>query len=125
VKQAADGCRKILNHVNQAVKESEDKQVGWFFFLFLLFSLIPFFAPQASFLFSFIFYFLKSAYSSSFPLCLHVFSLEVGGLPEETGPLFSEADGQPHDPGAQGEFSKFPPFEFLLNAPVVRPPHAG
>uniref|UniRef100_A0A8C3A1I0 Rho guanine nucleotide exchange factor 12 n=1 Tax=Cyclopterus lumpus TaxID=8103 RepID=A0A8C3A1I0_CYCLU len=26
VKQAADGCRKILNHVNQAVKESEDKQ---------------------------------------------------------------------------------------------------
>uniref|UniRef100_A0AAQ4R329 Rho guanine nucleotide exchange factor 12 n=2 Tax=Gasterosteus aculeatus aculeatus TaxID=481459 RepID=A0AAQ4R329_GASAC len=28
VKQAADCCRKILNHVNQAVKESEDKQVG-------------------------------------------------------------------------------------------------
>lgn len=27
VKQAADCCRKILNHVNQAVKESEDKQV--------------------------------------------------------------------------------------------------
>ncbi|XP_034025190.1 rho guanine nucleotide exchange factor 12 isoform X2 [Thalassophryne amazonica] len=26
VKQAADCCRKILNHVNQAVKESEDKQ---------------------------------------------------------------------------------------------------
>lgn len=26
-KQAADCCRKILNHVNQAVKESEDKQV--------------------------------------------------------------------------------------------------
>lgn len=27
VKQAADCCRKILNHVNQAVKGSEDKQV--------------------------------------------------------------------------------------------------
>uniref|UniRef100_A0A3B4A3W3 DH domain-containing protein n=1 Tax=Periophthalmus magnuspinnatus TaxID=409849 RepID=A0A3B4A3W3_9GOBI len=27
VKQAADCCRKILNHVNQAVKESEDKQL--------------------------------------------------------------------------------------------------
>lgn len=27
VKQAADCCRKILNHVNQAVKESENKQV--------------------------------------------------------------------------------------------------
>lgn len=27
VKQAAECCRKILNHVNQAVKESEDKQV--------------------------------------------------------------------------------------------------
>ncbi|XP_053177254.1 rho guanine nucleotide exchange factor 12 isoform X2 [Scomber japonicus] len=26
VKQAADCCRKVLNHVNQAVKESEDKQ---------------------------------------------------------------------------------------------------
>ncbi|XP_053278638.1 rho guanine nucleotide exchange factor 12 isoform X4 [Pleuronectes platessa] len=26
VKQAADCCRRILNHVNQAVKESEDKQ---------------------------------------------------------------------------------------------------
>ncbi|XP_019943935.2 rho guanine nucleotide exchange factor 12 isoform X2 [Paralichthys olivaceus] len=26
IKQAADCCRKILNHVNQAVKESEDKQ---------------------------------------------------------------------------------------------------
>ncbi|XP_034460487.1 rho guanine nucleotide exchange factor 12 isoform X2 [Hippoglossus hippoglossus] len=26
VKQAADCCRKILNHVNQAVKQSEDKQ---------------------------------------------------------------------------------------------------
>ncbi|XP_061136953.1 rho guanine nucleotide exchange factor 12 isoform X4 [Syngnathus typhle] len=26
VKQAADCCRKILNHVNQAVKEAEDKQ---------------------------------------------------------------------------------------------------
>ncbi|KAK0152584.1 Rho guanine nucleotide exchange factor 12 [Merluccius polli] len=26
VKQASDCCRKILNHVNQAVKESEDKQ---------------------------------------------------------------------------------------------------
>lgn len=26
-KQAADCCRKILNHVNQAVKESENKQV--------------------------------------------------------------------------------------------------
>lgn len=27
VKQATECCRKILNHVNQAVKESEDKQV--------------------------------------------------------------------------------------------------
>ena len=27
VKQAGECCRKILNHVNQAVKESEDKQV--------------------------------------------------------------------------------------------------
>lgn len=40
VKQAADCCRKILNHVNQAVKESEDKQVWLFFFLisFLLYA---------------------------------------------------------------------------------------
>lgn len=28
VKKAADHCRQILNHVNQAVKESENKQVG-------------------------------------------------------------------------------------------------
>lgn len=28
VKKAGDCCRKILNHVNQAVKESENKQVG-------------------------------------------------------------------------------------------------
>lgn len=34
VKQAADCCRKILSHVNQALKESEDKQVEFF----LLFS---------------------------------------------------------------------------------------
>lgn len=27
VRKAADCCRKILNHVNQAVKESENKQV--------------------------------------------------------------------------------------------------
>lgn len=27
VKKAADHCRQILNHVNQAVKESENKQV--------------------------------------------------------------------------------------------------
>ena len=27
LKQASDCCRKILSHVNQAVKESEDKQV--------------------------------------------------------------------------------------------------
>lgn len=38
VKQAADCCRKILNHVNQAVKESEDKQVWYFFPLFNLLS---------------------------------------------------------------------------------------
>lgn len=28
VKKAADHCRQVLNHVNQAVKESENKQVG-------------------------------------------------------------------------------------------------
>lgn len=31
VKQAAECCRMILNHVNQALKESEDKQVRSFF----------------------------------------------------------------------------------------------
>lgn len=33
VKNAADCCRKILNHVNQAVKESENKQVITFTWL--------------------------------------------------------------------------------------------
>lgn len=107
-KQAADCCRKILNHVNQAVKESENKQVGYF-------SRHPLHShPKSSLLFSCSATEPRLPYEESvlitFPLSrlLSVLPLEVRGLPEKTGPLLLKADRQPNDPGVKGVLSTRP-----------------
>lgn len=113
VTQAANCCRKILNHVNQAVKESEYKQVCCFIkspFTLRGVSETFLFPPSPSsskvhpvpqlILFSGRGFLLKNACSSSF-LSLP----EVGGLSKEIGPFLTKADWQPNDPGAKGEWA--------------------
>lgn len=122
VKQAADCCRKILNHVNQAVKESEDKQVRRFWtspFCFIPshplsqshHQVLPLLSTTVSSLSSpplLLGQWIFSKSTNLHPLLSLLFSVlppEVGGLSEKTGPLVFEANRQPRDPGAEGEFS--------------------
>lgn len=80
MKRAEECCKKILNHVNQAVKEAEYKQVE--------------FAVVDSFHFSW------NEISTSL-----VFSApaETARVPETAGHLITEAGRPPHDPGAEGK----------------------
>lgn len=102
-KQAADCCRKILNHVNQAVKESENKQV---FFHAIPFALIL--SPLSLFACSATEPQLPCKESVLTPFPPSVPPAEVGGLSEETGPLLLKADRQPNDPGVKGALSTQP-----------------
>lgn len=123
VKQAADCCRKILNHVNQAVKESEDKQV-WYSFqnlrpsscnsetlFFRPFGLMlsPLsFSPATFFLLHILCpkpWLPFKQHSCFYPSVLLSVLLEIGGLSEKIGPVLLKADRQPNDPGVKGELT--------------------
>lgn len=89
VKKAGECCKKILNHVNQAVKEAENKQVraresSSSFLLWFLNLNVPFANFQR-------FNRLRSV------------STEAGGLPEEVRSVLAQTEWEPHDPGAAGE----------------------
>lgn len=80
VKRAEECCKKILNHVNQAVKEAENKQVelavvGVFHF---------------------------SAGQHFNELCVFC-PKETARLSETAGHLVTQAGRPPHDPGAEGK----------------------
>lgn len=78
VKRAGECCKKILNHVNQAVKEAENKQVH---------------AAEA----------VRRQVAWIYPddlLC--PLSTETHRVSEAVGHLVTQTEREPHDPGAEG-----------------------
>lgn len=78
VKRACECCRQILNHVNQEVKEAENKQVS---------------RLQHSLRLK-----LKD-YCIILILLFFLVVLEVRGLPKKTRSVVTEAERVPHDCG--------------------------
>lgn len=87
VKRAEECCKKILNHVNQAVKEAENKQVKKF-------------KSKSSHSQDLLFFFFltKQLFNE---LCF--LPKEVRGVSETAGRLVAQAERTPHDPGAEGK----------------------
>lgn len=81
MKKAAECCKKILFHVNQAVKEAENRRVDA--------------TPRPR--------------CVTETLTFHCLPLtEAAGLPEEVGHLVPQAEREPRHPGAEGGFSSRP-----------------
>lgn len=80
--KAAECCKKILYHVNQAVKEAENRRVDL--------------TPS-----------LQCVMGRLMFDCLSL--TEASGLPEEVGHLVPEAEREPRHPGAEGGFLSRPP----------------
>lgn len=79
--RAAECCKKILFHVNQAVKEAENRRVDV--------------APRP-----------RRVTETLTLACLS--PAEAAGLPEEVGHLVPQAEREPRHPGAEGGFPSRP-----------------
>lgn len=79
--KAAECCKKILYHVNQAVKEAENRRVDV--------TLRP-----------------RCVMETLMFDCLSL--TEAAGLPAEVGHLVPEAEREPRHPGAEGGFPSHP-----------------